>query len=372
MRARRRTWTAVLAGLCLALTGCTGETAPQVAAPSSAPGGDNGATSGAAENAAASSVPVPAFDRELATGLSLPWSMAPLPDGSVLVSERDSALIKRLADGNVQEVGSIPDALAGVGEGGLLGLAVSPDFAQDQLVFAYFTGAQDNRVVRFTFDGATLGQPEPILTGIPSAQIHNGGRIKFGPDGFLYVATGDATQQGSAQDPSSLGGKILRITATGAPAPGNPTEGSPVYSLGHRNVQGLAWDSVGRLWATEFGADVNDELNLIQPGGNYGWPEVTGAPGRAGFVDAQVVWPSPATASPSGMAIIDDIAYIGALRGERLRQVPLRGGAAAEPIDHFQDRFGRLRDAIQGPDGALWVANNAAGATSSILRFGVK
>jgi len=363
----------MLAVLAVLAAGCSGpDPAPQVAAPSPAPGAQSapGAGTPSSDTAGSTRSPaVPVFDRELATGLSVPWAIALLPDGSALVTERDTALIKHISGGTVEEVGSIPEALAGTGEGGLLGLAVSPDYEQDHLVFAYFTGAQDNRIVRFTYDGGVMGRPEPILTGIPSAQIHNGGRIRFGPDGFLYVATGDATVEDRAQDPASLGGKILRITTTGAPAPGNPTEGSPVYSLGHRNVQGLAWDSAGRLWATEFGPTVDDELNLIQPGGNYGWPAVTGAPGRAGFIDAQVVWPSPATSSPSGMAIIDDVAYIGALRGERLWQVPLRGGTAAEPIEHFQGSFGRLRETIEGPDGSLWIANNRAANGSSVLRF---
>ena len=143
-----------------------------------------------------------------------------------------------------------------------------------------------------------------ISPGFPKAATHNGGRIRFGPDGYLYVGTGDSQRREQPQDRAALGGKILRLTPDGRPAPGNPFGDNPVYSLGHRNVQGLAWDSAGRLWASEFGPDVNDELNLIVPGGNYGWPEVTGAPHRPGFLDAKVVWPSTADSSPSGLEIV--------------------------------------------------------------------
>jgi glucose/arabinose dehydrogenase len=200
-----------------------------------------------------------------------------------------------------------------------------------------------------------------VLTGIPKAETHNGGRIAVGPDGHLYVGTGDAAVRDRAQDPASLGGKILRITADGGIPEDNPVPGSPVYSLGHRNVQGLAWDSAGRLWASEFGPEVDDELNLVTPGGNYGWPEVTGAPGDPRYIDAQVVWPSTAASSPSGMAIVDDVAYIGGLRGERLWQVPLGGGTAGEPASHFDGEFGRLRDVAAAADGSLLVATNESG-----------
>jgi glucose/arabinose dehydrogenase len=195
------------------------------------------------------------------------------------------------------------------GEGGLLGLAVSPDYAHDGLVYAYFSAASDNRVARFTLGG----EPEVIFSGIAKASIHNGGRLAFGPDGFLYVTTGDASSSGRAQDPSSPNGKILRMQADGSPAPGNPDPGSVVWSLGHRNVQGLAWDGSGRAFATEFGQNTWDEVNLITPGGNYGWPVVEGRGGDGRFVDPLVVWPTDQS-SPSGASISGDTLYVAALR----------------------------------------------------------
>ena len=176
--------------------------------------------------------------------------------------------------GDVREIQTLPEG--GSGEGGLLGLAVSPDYEDDRYIYAYYTTGGDNRVVRFRM-GET---PEPILTGIPFNTYHDGGRIKFGPDGMLYVSTGDAGDSENSQDRSSLGGKILRIEPDGSIPPDNPFPGNPVYSYGHRNVEGLAWDSEGRLYASEFGASTWDEVNRIEAGENYGWPAVEGRGGE--------------------------------------------------------------------------------------------
>ncbi|MHA7293680.1 PQQ-dependent sugar dehydrogenase [Arthrobacter sp. HLT1-21] len=359
------------------VSACTAlEPAPIVGgAPTSAtPAGESSSASGptSASPAPSTTSPLPALSpaKTVAADLSVPWGLAALPDGSLLVTERESGEIKRIVDGSTTTIGTLGREIAAAGEGGLLGLAIGPDFDTDPRLFVYFTGPDDNRVVGVAYGEGGLGEPQEVLTGLPKANIHNGGRIKFGPDGYLYVGTGDAGQDASAQNPASLGGKILRITADGNPAPGNPVEGSPIYSLGHRNVQGLAWDSADRLWASEFGPEVDDELNLIEPGGNYGWPAVTGAPGTDGFIDAQVVWPSTATSSPSGMAIVDDVAYIGSLRGERLWQVPLASGTAGTPVNHFGGEHGRLRDVIEGAGGTLWIATNE-GAQSRVLSVGV-
>lgn len=355
-------------------TGCDpgGEPAPLVN--STVPSGTASRpepTAGTATAAAPSATraPVPGqllVTDEITAGLGLPWSVAELPDGSILATERDTAEVKRIVGGRVDVIGVIEDAVGAGGEGGLLGLAIGPDFRTEPRIYLYYTSATDNRIVSLPYNGNELGEPEEILTGIPRAGVHNGGRIKFGPDGHLYVGTGDASNASNAQDPSSLGGKILRLTAAGAPAPGNPSGGA-VYSLGHRNVQGLAWDSAGRLWASEFGPDRDDELNLIVPGGNYGWPEVTGAPGHPDYIDASVVWPSTATSSPSGIAITDDVAYIGGLRGERLWQVPLRSGTPGEPTSFLDGSLGRLRDVIAAADGSLLVATNESNG-SRIVR----
>ena len=207
---------------------------------------------------------------DIATNLAVPWGIAFLGDGSALIAERDSAAVKHLASGAVTDAGAVA-GVAPRGEGGLLGLATS-----GQTVFAYITTGQDNRVVRMRFDGGALTGQAPIFTGIPAGWRHDGGRIAFGPDGKLYVATGETGNTDLAQDHSSLGGKILRINPDGSIPSDNPDPASPVWSYGHRNIQGLAWDSAGRLWATEYGADRLDELNLIQPGGNYGWPMAEG------------------------------------------------------------------------------------------------
>ncbi|MFM9049801.1 MAG: PQQ-dependent sugar dehydrogenase, partial [Actinomycetota bacterium] len=263
-----------------------------------------------------------------AVGLRAPWGLVSLADGSTLVSERDSGRIVRIdSSGTVRTLTRIAES-APAGEGGLLGIAIDPTATW---VYAYVTTATDNRVVRLALDEPD-GAREESLTGIPKADIHNGGRIAFGPDGNLYVATGDAMVPESAQDPASPAGKILRIDATGGIPAGNPFAGSPVWSLGHRNVQGLAFDSHGRLWATEFGTDKADELNLIEAAGNYGWPIVEGAGGDpATYVDPKAQWSPTSLASPSGLAIQDDVAYVAYLRGKVLLQVPLRGAPAAVP-----------------------------------------
>ena len=283
----------------LVLAGCTGADAGPAGgngpSPAVTTGTGTGTTSAAGTPGTASASPgtgaatTPGVPRVRTTieGLQLPWSTVFLPDGTAVISERDSALLKSVRNGQISTIGEVPDVVPG-GEGGLMGLALSPSYGSDRFLYVYFTAAEDNRIARLRLEeagtggGLRLGEPQVIFSGISKASTHNGGRIRFGPDGYLYVGTGDSQRREQPQDRNALGGKILRLTKDGKPAPGNPFPNNPVYSLGHRNVQGLAWDSEGRLWASEFGPEVNDELNLIQPGGNYGWPEVTGAPGRAG------------------------------------------------------------------------------------------
>lgn len=333
-----------------------GTVASSTTVPSSAAPSSRAPSRTAPSSAFPSKAPDLGAAQVMAQGIEAPWGLAFLPGGDALISERDTGRILRLTPGGApRQVYDVPGVAAG-GEGGLLGIAVSPGFATDNLVYAYFTGEQDNRIVRFRLGG---GQPEVIFDGIAKAGFHNGGRIAFGPDGMLYVGTGDAGDTQLSQNPSSPGGKILRLTPNGSPAPGNPTAGSPVYSLGHRNVQGLAWDSNRRLFATEFGQNDVDEVNLIRPGRNYGWPDVEGTGDTDGgrFTNPLVTW-STDEASPSGMAIAGDTAYVAALRGERLWSVPLNGETAGRPRGEFQGRYGRLRTVATAPDGSLWLTTS--------------
>lgn len=290
---------------------------------------------------------------DVATGLAVPWGIAFLPDGSALIAERNTGAVMHLQPtGAVNEIGRVADVVAR-GEGGLLGLATS-----GQAVYAYLTTGADNRVVRMDFDGSALGAQTPVLTGIPAGSIHDGGRIAFGPDGKLYVATGERGTPALAQDLSSLGGKILRINPDGSVPSDNPYPQSPVWSYGHRNVQGLAWDPAGRLWATEYGARTWDELNLIQPGGNYGWPTVEGRAGRDGLIDPALQW-STDEASPSGLAYHSGSLWVAALRGQRLIQIPVAAdGVLASPSARFVGQFGRLRTVTSAPDGSLWFTTS--------------
>lgn len=297
-------------------------------------------------------------DAELiASDLEAPWSVAFLADGTALISERDTARILELRpDGTTRVVGTVGGVIPG-GEGGLLGLAVDAD---DRL-YAYSTAANGNRIQRFDLAGSPvqLGAPETVMDGLPSARTHNGGRIAFGPDGMLYATVGDAGDRQAAQDPDVLAGKILRMTPDGAAPPDNPVPGSLVYSLGHRNPQGIAWDAEGTLYAAEFGQDTWDELNVIEAGENYGWPVVEGIAGDDRFVDPVQQW-NPADASPSGIAVVGDLLYIANLRGERLRTVPLDD--LASTTESFVGEYGRIRDVVQAPDGSAWfVTSNRDG-----------
>ncbi|MEV5852678.1 PQQ-dependent sugar dehydrogenase [Streptomyces anulatus] len=303
----------------------------------------------------------------LTEGLRSPWGLAALPGGDLLVSSRDEGTVHRIdgESGKQTLLGSVP-GVAPAGEGGLLGLAVSSTFGADQLVYAYFTTTSDNRIVRMSYDekrpaGQQLGAPDTILRGIPKGSIHNGGRIAFGPDKMLYAGTGETGDTGLAQDKESLAGKILRMTPDGEPVHGNPEADSVVYSYGHRNVQGLAWDAQKRLWAAEFGQNTWDELNLIEPGGNYGWPEVEGREGEDGFIDPVAQWKT-SEASPSGIAYAEGSIWMAGLRGERLWRIPLSGEKAeepsADPQSFLDEKHGRLRTVVSAGSDRLWLVTS--------------
>lgn len=289
----------------------------------------------------------------IATGLNVPWGIAFLRDGSALISQRDDATIVRIApDGSVDELGGIPGLNTG-GESGLLGIALDPD--DQHVLFAFVTTARDNRILRLAIDGGQISDPQPILTGIPVGGRHHGGRLLFATDGSLLVATGDAGDGALAQDRNSLAGKILRISREGKAVEGNPF-GNRTWSYGHRNIEGLAFDADGRLWASEFGEKKADELNRIERGGNYGWPQVEGRGGDSGEIDPVVTWGTD-DASPAGLAIAKSTAFLGALQGECVWAVRLDGDSPGEP-QRFLEDHGRVRNVVAAPGGSLWVTTS--------------
>lgn len=348
----------------LVTAGCSsGSGGPPSASPSASPGRTAAQTSAPAEETPPAKGTVKVV-RTVAEGLNTPWGLAPLPEGGLLVASRDEGKITRVDEktGRKTELGEVPGVSA-AGEGGLLGLALSPDYASDHMVYAYFTSASDNRIVRMLYDtkrpaGDQLGAPDTIFKGIPKGMIHNGGRIAFGPDGMLYAGTGESGDRGLAQDKKSLGGKILRLTPEGEPAPGNPFPDSPVYSYGHRNVQGLAWDSKQRLFASEFGQDTWDELNAIEPGADYGWPAAEGKSKDPKYRNPIAQWHTD-DASPSGIAHAEGSIWMAGLKGQRLWRIPLKGTAAsADPQAFLKGEYGRLRTVVSAGGDKLWVTTS--------------
>ncbi|MET7454270.1 PQQ-dependent sugar dehydrogenase [Streptomyces sp. NPDC005574] len=321
---------------------------------------------------------VPSSISTQSTGWTIPWGTYWMPDGkTALVTERDDFGVWKLTkDGTRTQVGTVPEAVTTNGEGGLLGVAVDPRWATDHYVYFMHTASEGNRVVRMTYDGTKLSDYKILLQGIKKNRYHNGGRLAFGPDGYLYVSTGEAQTPALAQDKTSLNGKILRMTTDGKPAPGNPF-GTYVYSLGHRNPQGLAFDRSGRLWEAEFGNSSKDELNLIKPGANYGWPTCEGTCSVSGMTNPKATW-NVEEASPSGIAIVRNVVYMASLRGERLWRIPINGDneSVGTPTAYYVGTYGRLRTVTKVPGAdQLWVSttncdNNggAADGADKILR----
>jgi glucose/arabinose dehydrogenase len=308
----------------------------------------------------APAVAAPRVDETLARDLAVPWGVAFLPGGNALVGERDSGdvfLVRR--KGGKRRVGSIDvhSQLSRAGEGGLLGLALHPDFARNRLLYAYLSTRNDNRIVRMRYASGRLGKRTVVLADIPMNVHHNGGGLTFGPDGLLYASTGDGEVGSRAQSRSSLGGKVLRLTPDGDVPAGNPF-GNYTWSMGHRNVEGIAFDPRGGLWASEFGEKEADELNRIVPGANYGWPNVEGADGGGGYKDPLVQWSPTSTCSPAGITVAKGRAWLGALRGECVYSVKLRGPEAGNMRRHFRGRFGRIRQVAKAPDGSLWITTS--------------
>ena len=349
---RSRVMATVTAAVAFVLAGCTPAPTPSL-------------SSGAATPAPSASEPMSGtwtLDGEpevLAHDLEAPWSVIPLRQGGALISQRDDGTVLELtASGSVRPVGTVPGVVSG-GEAGLNGIALWTGDG-DTWLYVYHASESDNRVVRMPLDGESgsfsLGKPQVILSGIAKAGNHDGGRIAFGPDGMLYVTTGDAGLGDAAQDLGSLNGKILRLTPEGRSAPGNPF-GTDVWSYVHRNVQGIAWTSDGVMWASEFGQDTWDELNAIEAGADYGWPVVEGGAGDARYRDPLVVWATD-DASPSGIAAVGDTIFLAALHGARLWRVDTTGEKVDGEPQVGLDGLGRLRDAVAAPDGSLWLLTN--------------
>jgi len=318
--------------------------------------------------------------------LRIPWSLVFLPDGRALVSERSGA-IRLIKNGELKADPYAAIDVAHVGEGGLMGLALHPEFPRKPFIYAMHTfqknGELLNRVIRFK-DSSDAGTFDKIIIdNIPGARFHDGGRIAFGPDGMLYITTGENFKSAMAQDLASLGGKILRVTPEGDVPPDNPFKGSPVYSYGHRNPQGISWQPKTRKLfesehgpSGEFGLFANDEINIIVKGGNYGWPEAVGAPGKKAYVDPIIVWKE--TTPPSGITfykgnllphLTGDL-FVATLKSQAFIRIRISGDKVASierwfATDYTHGKFGRLRDVVEGPDGALYfLSNNTDGRGS--------
>ncbi|MCW2751206.1 MAG: glucose sorbosone dehydrogenase [Aeromicrobium sp.] len=351
---RRTFLTGLSAAGALALAGCSKDNTKKPTTTATTPATT---PTPSATRTTAAAAPHPAVASTIASGLNVPWGIVFLANGDALVSQRDKGTVVRITTaGKVSTVGAVKGVVGstGLGEGGLLGIATAP--GDESTLFAYITTASDNRVVKMDLTPSSLGTPKAILPGIPTSVHHHGGRLLFDSQGRLYVSAGDAEQSQLAQDKSSLAGKIMRIDQDGKAAAGNPFD-NRTWSYGHRNIEGLAFDDAGRLWASEFGDKAADELNLIRRGGNYGWPIVEGKSDNPAYINPKVTWPTD-DCSPSGLAITRSTAFLGALQGECLFAVKLDGTHTGTPKAYFSGDYGRLRSVVVAPDGALWLTTS--------------
>lgn len=305
----------------------------------------------------------------VATGLDTPWAIAFLPDQSMLVTERKGT-VRRIDMNGALDSNPVAtlSQVKEMGEGGLLGITTHPDFENNKYVYLYYTYSSNgndtlDRVVRMTYQNNTLTDEKIIVDKIPGAANHNGGRIKFGLDGLLYIGTGDAQNPSQAQDTSTLGGKILRVTDTGG-VPSNNPFGNFVYSYGHRNVQGLTWDKQGKLWATEHGRSGVlsglDEINQVEAGKNYGWPIIQGDETKPGMETAKKNSGST-TWAPAGVTSVSNSLFFGGLRGQTLYEAIISNGEVIELREHFEGEVGRIREVILGPENIYITTSNQDG-----------
>ena len=299
----------------------------------------------------------------VASNLEIPWDIAFLPDGNMLVTERVGRLL--LIDKTGLQRKIIFEQKKQHGEGGLLGVVLHPDFATNYFLYLYMTaesenGQTKNRVVRYRYENDGLKDERVIISDIPGATYHDGGRMEFGPDGMLYVTTGDATTGKIAQDKNSLGGKILRLKDDGGIPSDNPF-GTAIYSYGHRNPQGLAWDEAGRLWETEHGPTgeggicCRDEVNLIRAGTNYGWPTIRGLESKTGMQTPKLNSGTSEAWAPASALYFQGSLFFGGLKGEALYEAVLDGENVTKLKTHFKGKFGRIRSIRLGPDGMFYL-----------------
>src|SRR3989344_6142062 len=307
--------------------------------------------------------PIPTVST-IATGLNIPWDIAFLPDDSLLITERPGNLVqfKNSQKNSIKLPRAVPK-----GEGGLLGITLHPQYNTNHFLYLYMTtsgtagGSTKNAVFRYNFENGALSDEKEIIRDIPGAIYHDGGSMEFGPDGKLYITTGDATTAQIAQDKKSLGGKILRLNDDGSIPPDNPFS-TEVWSYGHRNPQGLAWDNEGRLWETEHGrsgvTSGMDELNLIEKGKNYGWPDIEGDIVKAGMENPALHSGADDTWAPASAVYYKGSVFFGGLKGEALYEAVLDGVNVKELKTHFKNQFGRIRTVRLGPDNMLYITTS--------------
>ncbi|MFD2923549.1 PQQ-dependent sugar dehydrogenase [Halobacillus naozhouensis] len=297
---------------------------------------------------------------EVVTNLQSPWDIEE-HKGTFFITERKGQIVSWSEEQGLNRVKvETKQDIAQIGEGGLLGFKLAPHFSESNQAFAYHTYKEDgqnkNRIIIIEYKNDQWSETDVILEGIPGANFHNGGRIEIGPDQKLYVTTGDSLDSELAQDKASLAGKILRINLDGSVPEDNPFEGSYVYSYGHRNPQGLAWDEEGQLYASEHGPDHHDEVNVINPGGNYGWPKIVGGE-KAEGMQLPIYQTGQSTWAPSGIAVFNEKLYIASLRGTAMRTLSLNGQNPAVAADGY----GRIRDVEKVGGSLYFITNNTDG-----------
>lgn len=296
----------------------------------------------------------------VAQNLDTPWAITFLPDKGMLFTERPGRVQYIDKNGNIVLVATI-QSVKEIGEGGLLGIVTHPKFSSNNFIYLYYTYSSNgndtlNRVVRMTYKNNKLSDEKIIVDKIPGASNHNGGRIKFGPDNYLYITTGDAQNPSQAQKTDTLAGKILRVTDEGKKVSGNPFD-NLVYSYGHRNPQGIAWDSNGNLWETEHGQSATDEINLIESGKNYGWPTIRGKQTKNGLT-SPVTQSGSDTWAPSGAAFVGNSLFFASLRGQALFEAVIENNQVVSIKERFKGTYGRIRDVVLGPDNMLYITTS--------------